>query len=302
MLLVDVEGAVTGQVTSDRMDLKVAGLGLRLDGRGSGLRLAAPPCHASFLVGDPAGDSLNLRLRDGSLLGTDGWQSLFFDRQTWRLWRDGDGRYIFVAPRHSPPPRQVAVDAAFHTGDLIGEFHSSKAAARAIYPLQDLDKVLYANWLAETGDLIVHACGIATEGAGYAFIGPSGAGKSTLATVLASAPSVTVLGEDSVILRREEDRFLLYGTPWHTNLERCSPGGVPLEKLFFLKRAVGRGAEPLGRRAGIERVLQDAYIPYYNRPGVERILDGLSRLAEQVPFYDFDYQLGTDVLGLIRDA
>jgi hypothetical protein len=111
-----------------------------------------------------------------------------------------------------------------------------------------------------------------------------------------------VLGEDQVIVRCREGQFLVYGTPWHTNPARCSPGGVPLKKLFFLNRAAGHGVEPCGRRAGIERLLQDAFIPYYNRAGTERILDTLLRLAEQVPFYTLDFRIGADVMSLIRAA
>ena len=46
--------------------------------------------------------------------------------------------------------------------------------------------MIYANWLAASGDVIVHAAGVAADGQGYAFVGPSGAGKSTLATCLAA--------------------------------------------------------------------------------------------------------------------
>jgi hypothetical protein len=200
---------------------------------------------------------------------------------------------------------------------VLGEFGASLTAGRGVYPLQDIDMVLFANWLAEMGDLIVHAAGIDDEGAGYAFVGPAGAGKSTLAGELvaqsrgaakaearnvAKGGAVVVLGEDQVILRWQEGRFLVYGTPWHLDPARCSPGGVPLRKLFFLDRANGHGVEPCGPRAGIERLLPEALIPYYNRAGLERILDTLPRLAEQVPFYTLGFQMGADVLSLVREA
>ena len=288
--------------TSELIGLRVADRELWLDARKSGIQLTVPACHACFMALGPPGGGLTLRVRDGPLRSTDGWGSVFFDPETWQLWRDGAGRHVFVASKRSPPPRQIAVDAAYGTGEVIGEFGAGAPAGQAFYPLKDIDMVLYANWLAESGDLIVHASGIDDEGAGYAFVGPSGSGKSTLVAALASGSPVTVLGEDTVIVSYREGRFLVYGTPWHTDAARCSPGGVPLKKLFFLDRAAEHGVAPCGRRAGIERLLQDALIPYYNRPGVERILDTLSRLAEQVPFYTLGYRIGADVMSLIKEA
>jgi hypothetical protein len=185
---------------------------------------------------------------------------------------------------------------------VLGEFGVNGSKGQPIYPLQGIDMVIFANWLAETGDFILHACGIDDEGDGYAFAGPSGAGKSTLIGELASYALVTVLGEDSVILRYQEGRFMLHGTPWHTDPARCSPGGVPLRKLFFLDRTNPHGVEVCGPRSGIEHLLQNALIPYYNRAGVERILDSLARLAEDVPFYMIGFETGAGIMKSIREA
>ena len=281
---------------------RLAGLEVWLDARGSGVPLALPACHAPFLASGAPHDGLQLRVSDGQLQSTKGWQRLFHDGDSWELWRDGSGRRVFVPSSHSPPRRQVSVDAAFRSGEVVGEFCTGQLPAPSVYPLRDIDMAVYANWLAESGDLILHAAGIDEEGVGYAFLGPSGAGKSTLAGELASLPSITVLGEDQVILRHESGEFTVYGTPWHTNPARCSPGGVPLRKLFFLDRANGHGIEPRAPRSAFELLMQNALIPYYNRAGVERILDTLPRLVEQVPCFTIGFQVGADVMALIRGA
>lgn len=273
-----------------------------MDARNTGIRLAAPVCYARFLVNGALGKRLLLHVRDGPLSDTGGWRSVFYDDDTWQLWCDEAGRQVFVPPRGSPPRRQIAVDTVFRGGEVTGEFGAIASAGEAIYPLRDIDMAIVANWLAESGDLIVHAAGIDDDGDGYAFVGPSGAGKSTLAALLSTDPSVNVLGEDQVIIRCLKGRFVVYGTPWHTNPARCSPGGVPLTKLFFLDRATRHGVQACGRRDGIERLLQDAVIPYYNRTGVSRILDTLSGVAERIPFYILGFQIGADVMKLIRKA
>lgn len=280
----------------------LAGLHICLDARGGGVPLAVPDCHTKFLVDAAPGAGLRLKVREGQLRDASEWCSVFGDPKTWRLWRDGAGRRVFTPSRYSPPPRQITVDPAFAEGEVICDFSGYPKAGQAIYPLRDIDMVLCANLLAESGGMILHAAGVDDGGAGHVFAGHSGAGKSTLATQLASHSSVTVLGEDQVILRRQRGQILVYGTPWHTDLARCEPGGVPLKKLFFLDRANTCGVEPCGPRAGVELLLQNALIPYYNRTGVERIVDTLPNLAEKVPFFRLGFELGSDVLSLIRKA
>lgn len=294
------------------MGFRVAGLELWLDARGTGLCMAAPPGHARFLVlreeaqqatEIPRLDGrLVLQVGEGAPMPTSGWHCVFSSPETWELWQDAEGRALFVAPRFSPPPRQIVVEADFRSGRVLGRFAEAAAPGQADYPLQDVDMVLFANWLARRGEVILHAAGVDDQGAGYCFAGPGGSGKSTLADWLADHTSAAVLSEDQAILRCAEDRFWIYGTPWHENPSRACPAGVPLSKLFFLDRTAAPGVAPCRPAEGIGRLLQTAFIPYYSRDGVTRILDSLARLAEQVPFYTLSCGLGADILRLARQA
>jgi hypothetical protein len=127
-------------------------------------------------------------------------------------------------------------------------------------------------------------------------------GKSTLAAALAADPAVTVLGEDQVILRWLEDRFGIYGTPWHENPLLCSPLGVPLDKVFFLQRTGADGVADCAPADGVARLLQTAFVPYYRPAAVAAILERLALLAERVPFRTLRYRLGSDVSRFLREA
>ena len=70
----------------------------------------------------------------------------------------------------APSPRQITIDAEFAAGEVIGEFAATDATKWSGYPLQDIDIMIFANWLAETGDLIVHASGVDDNGEGCAFV------------------------------------------------------------------------------------------------------------------------------------
>jgi hypothetical protein len=247
----------------------------------------------------PGKGDLVLQIRNNALPATKIWGKSLCRFEHWELWLDELRRYVFVAPQQSPLLRMV-VEPGFMHGEVVGDF--SRVIGTDFYPLQDFEIILFSNWLASFGDVILHASGMVMDGKGYAFIGPAGAGKSTLASSLFNDHAFLVLGEDQVILRFLEGQFWIFGTPWHENPAMCSPSGAPLERLFFLDRNARQEVVSLTHMDGITRILQTAFIPYYRHELVPSILDRLTLLAEQVPFHSLSYQLGSDVWPLIRAA
>lgn len=283
----------------DIVGLRVAGLDVWLDARGTGIRLGLPPSHARFAAPGSATGGLVLSVRSGRLPSSRAWQSVFVAEDMWALWRERSGRWVFVPARRSKPGRAIFVAADFARGDVVGHFDAARDG-QPVYPLQDIEIKIVANWLAETGDLILHAVGAEIDGVGCCFCGPSGAGKSTLAARLAE--SAAILGEDQVILRCLDGRFWIFGTPWHLDPGRCSPQGVPLKKLFFLDRTDGPGVRACPPVEGVARLMQSAFVPYYRPEAVARILDNLALLAQGIPFFSLGHDLDTDVRPLIAAA
>jgi hypothetical protein len=288
----------------DSISLRVSDLVVLLDARNTGINMLPPPSYTKFIDKRITGNknafkaNADLFLRvctqpspKAELLSTPLCRTEF-----WELWLDENGRYIFVSTRH-PPLSWVIIDPDFSNGLVF--IDTPKRDKESIYPIHNLDFRIFTNWLAEFGDLILHAAGIEADGKGYCFAGHFGAGKSTLAASLIDNSSITVLGEDQVILRYLKNKFWIYGTPWHSNPRMCSPNGVPLNKLFFLERNSGQLVEPISTMEGITRILQTAFIPYYRSKVVPFILDRLILLSEKIPFYRFGYRLGSDILQLI---
>ena len=225
-----------------------------------------------------------------------GQERALFHGANWELWLDTRGRFIFIAPQETPAYR-IVINADFSYGEIIGDF--SSPAGESLFPLQNLGIRIFINWLANGGDVVVHASGASIDSKGFFFAGESGAGKSTFISALAEQTGVVVLGEDQVIIRYINGQFLLFGTPWHTNPSLCSPLGVPLHSGFFLDRDEEARVEALSPVKGVSRLFQTAFIPFYRPAAVERILDRFSLLAEHTPFYSLSYKLGTDALDLI---
>jgi hypothetical protein len=302
-----MRGSFIKNLESNAIGFCIARLGFWLDAHDSGLHLVAPPAHGKFLqvkagIESPLtvkGD-LVLLFRNATLpvTGKRGRTSLV-SSENWGLWLDQGGSLIFAAPRQTPPV-WIAVNPDFKSGEVIGDFSSMDGDEA--YPIQNLEIKLFANWLAGFSDIILHASGVMVDQKGYAFLGPAEAGKSTLAAFLAADPNKLILGEDQVILRYLENRFWIFGTPWHVRPWMCSPYGTPLEKLFFLDRDSAQGVKAISPIEGITRILQTAFIPYYRNELVPGILDRLAELTGRVPVYSLNYQIGSDVWKLIKEA
>lgn len=290
------------RISSELIGLRVADLQVWLDAHETGMEMTVPRCHTKFITTGSPNGGLVLYIKHGKLSATKDWKPLFSLSDTWQLWLDENGCYVFVGPEFGPSNWSVRVDTGFCDGELISDFATNTDTKVLQYPLQNLDMVMFANWLAGCGDLLLHASGVEINGQGYCFAGTSGAGKSTLVADLAVMPGITVLGEDNLALRYLDGRFWIFGTPWHLNPAMCSPRGAPLEKLFFLDRTEVPGVEVCTSSDGITRLLRTAFIPYYRTDAIPGILDNLGLLAGKVPFHLLSYQRGSDVLQLILDS
>lgn len=283
------------------ISLIVGNLRLIIDSQETGLELELPVVHQKFNHRVAAGSSdihddiptLDFKVHNEPFPGADKLQKHLCKVELWELWLDDQERYVFTQP-HQFPSRRVVVDQAFSRGEIWGDFAVNDNTP--LYPLLIIDIILFANWLATFNDLMLHAGGVVVDGQGYGFVGSSGKGKSTLVANLADKPGVTVLGEDQVVLRYLDGQFWIFGTPWHLDGRRCSPLGVPLKKLFFLDRNARETFMPVGSFEGIVKLMQTAFVPYYQPEKLGGIMARLSTLAEQVPFYTLAYKLGTDIL------
>jgi hypothetical protein len=287
--------------TKNRLAINIAGLNIFVDGRDSGLNLAVPFIYEKFLIedsqkslpGKKGEKRLSIQISQNTSPIDERWGDPICQTEIWALWQTADGDHVFFSPRQSPK-KWVVIDPAFSKGEVIGDF--SKLDGTPFYPLCSIDIRIMVNWLAEFGDLLLHAAGVAYRGQGYCFVGQSGKGKSTIAENLRQNGSIEILGEDQVILRYLDGQFWIFGTPWHERVEMCSPTGVPLKKIFFLDREGKPGVAEITSVRALAALLQTAFIPYYLPDKMPLILERLAELCQEVMLHQYHYQLESDPL------
>ena len=216
---------------------------------------------------------------------------LIYGTEIWELGLENDGTLRLESPPRFPNI-VFAVRPDFSNGNFV-----IKETSLDSHPYQAAIIVLFSNWFANFGDLLLHAATIIWHGNAYAFIGTSGAGKSTLVEGFMEVPGIEILGEDQAVLRKIDDEYYVFGTPWHVDERKCSPNGARLRGMFFLNRYNQNDFTRTDPFDTYTRLVATSFIPLYReRVVVEKIHDRLLEVAQIVPAWEYAYHFDTDPL------
>ena len=158
--------------------------------------------------------------------------------------------------------------------------------------------LLMISLLSRGYGILVHACGIDDNGKGLLFPGSSSNGKSTMAHLWKD--EAVVLNDERIILRQNEDRIWIYGTPWHGEYEGISPKGVPLDKIFFLHHAETNKISLRIGSAAASMLLTHCFLPYWETEGMQFTLDFCAKLTGATPCYELGFLPDKNIIDFIR--
>ena len=228
---------------------------------------------------------------------------LFDSGSLWQLYRE-DGGYRFRLSGIRPGQNTYKV-ALFNEDFTRGEVICDPLRIpqdEPLYPLQyPLDELLFINLLARGRGVEIHSCGVSdADGNGYLFVGESGAGKSTSGRIWLREPGVQLLSDDRIIVRREGDKFWMYGTPWHGEAELSAALKVELKRIFFLRHGESNRVVPQRRVEAAARLFSNAFPTFYNAEGLSFTLEFLDELTGSVPCAELVFVPDERVVDFVR--
>lgn len=131
---------------------------------------------------------------------------------------------------------------------------------------------------------VFHASTVAVDGLAYAFAARSGTGKSTHTALWCRhfGERAVVINGDKPILRYENGRFQVYGTPWCGKENLQTNTSAPLHALCFLEQSPTNTIRTLTEPEILDRLFHQALIPA-NAADADRFLGLMERLMKEVP-------------------
>lgn len=244
--IVDSQAGLDFDFRAPRVALNVAGVRLDLVTRDARLGERLRRYFAAYEGRGTADAELRLEPLAATADFADVWED---EDAEFHVSADGVVQRDFVARRLPRSKARADRAVALVNGDVDDAFHN---LLRWFLPRVFLGR----------GAFLLHGAGVARQGRGYVFFGQSGAGKSTCASLIhASDESVTLLGDDAVIIQVTDDgSAFLHSAPLGCGYARSAPEplSVPLAGLYNLRQATDDRIEPLTASQGVAALLASA--------------------------------------------
>lgn len=145
---------------------------------------------------------------------------------------------------------------------------------------------------------MIHSCGIKKDTEGILFVGNSGMGKSTLARLLKD--EFSILSDERIILRKDNSRFQVFGTPWHGDLQVYSSEYANLKEVFLLRHARRNRIKRMAPSEAISKLLVCSFLPYWDKQGMDFVLDFYKELIWRIPVYQLDFYPDLRIVKFIK--
>ena len=136
--------------------------------------------------------------------------------------------------------------------------------------------------------LMLHASAVELDGKAYLFSGPCGMGKSTHTRLWKEifGDKANVFNDDKPALRRIDDTWFAYGTPW------CGKDGininmkVPLAGICFLKRGEKNIIRQLSQTEAAFSIISQTVRKFKLSEDLDKMLKLAESVAGRIPVYE----------------
>jgi hypothetical protein len=149
------------------------------------------------------------------------------------------------------------------------------------YSIDTVLRITHSLVLAQEGGFLVHAASAIRGGRAYLFAGVSGTGKTTMARL--APPDAVVLTDEISYVRRIENEYRAYGTPFAGELARSGVNtSAPLDTLYLLQQGPENRIEPVAPKDAARELMRHILFFAHEEELVARVFDSVLEFVSSV--------------------
>jgi hypothetical protein len=197
-----------------------------------------------------------------------------------------------VPPQTISPDEDVRVfwDSgrwSMERGDFRAEWDPAAASGRIRqtanpYSVDSVLRILHTLLLATEGGFLVHAASAVRNGRAFLFAGISGAGKTTIARL--APPDATLLTDEISYVRRLNDHYYAFGTPFTGELARLGENvRAPIGALYLLAKGRENKIEPISPADAARGLLENILFFARDPKLVKSVFHAACAFTDRVP-------------------
>lgn len=233
---------------------------------------------------------------------------VFNSGESWSMHHDDSEYHIDFNPRkESAEPYWQArfnpecTEVHIHCSDemIVREDDQAWVKNPVQYPL---DQLLTVYHIGQRAGALIHAAGAIIAGRGIIFPGRSGAGKSTITKQFpADDTNFELLSDDRIIVRKMDENFEMFGTPWPGEAGIAKNASYPLHGIAFIHHGVKNEINRLEPAEALKQLLPVVSIPWYDEGIMKLIVAFCEGLATSIPAYDLHFKPSVEIAGFLEN-
>ncbi len=225
---------------------------------------------------------------------------LLFDGEThWQLYKELNGYLMkLYDPKDHVHNKSALLSEDFQTAEVF--LNGNSWYVNDI--LRPLAEIMTIQYLSTRGGLLVHGAAIRDHDRAYLFVGYSGAGKTTMSQIWGALEgNLSVLGDERIIVRKDDDGWHVYGTPWAGMGFVVANERVPISNIFFIRHGKKNEILEPSKAVLFQDLFTQVFTSFWNPSTMLAVTDTCQQLVEEAPCFQLPFVNNHSVTEFVRD-